>query len=160
MKEKNMNNYIIKELTEECAIEICNWKYEKEYAVYNFSDYDTVVKNGWGLSIKEKREDEFIGILYNDELIGYGRITNYCGKSIIGIGLKPTFCGKGYGKDIMKLLIKESKKRYPQYPVTLEVRSFNKRAIKCYLDVGFEIKDKYIKDTFDGKDEFYYMEYF
>lgn len=81
-------------------------------------------------------------------------------KVVVYIGLKPTFCGKGYGKDIMKLLIKESKKRYPQYPVTLEVRSFNKRAIKCYLDVGFEIKDKYIKDTFDGKDEFYYMEYF
>jgi RimJ/RimL family protein N-acetyltransferase len=154
-----MKNYVLKELTEEYAIEICNWKYEKEYAIYNFSDYSIVVKNGWDLAIKERREKEFVGIVYNDELIAYGRITSNCGKSIIGVGLKPILCGKGYGKDIMKLLIKECRKRYPQFPVTLEVRSFNKRAIKCYLDVGFEIKNKYIKETFNGKDEFYYMEY-
>jgi len=78
-----VNNYIIKEMTEEYAKKICNWKYKKEYDVYNLTEHK----------------------------------------------------------------------------VTLEVRTFNKRAIKCYLDFGFEIKDKFIKDTFDGKDEFYYMEY-
>jgi len=57
------------------------------------------------------------------------------------------------------MLIEECKKRYPQYKVALQVRTFNKRALKCYLDVGFEIKDKYIRDIFDDKGEFYYMEY-
>ena len=38
----SVNNYIIKEMTEEYAKEICTWKYEKQYASYNFPDYNVV----------------------------------------------------------------------------------------------------------------------
>ena len=155
-----MENYILTELTEDYAKEICSWRYEGEYSIYNLSDWDTVVKNGWNLSIGRKRKLEFIAILLNDELISYGRISLKADKAYIGIGLKPSFCGKGYGKNIMKLLIEECKRRFPNNTLALEVRSFNKRAINCYKNVGFEIKDKYIKKTFNSsEDEFYYMEY-
>ena len=43
--------------------------------------------------------------------------------------------------------------------VVLEVRIFNKRAIRCYESIGFKIKNNYIRDTFTGDVEFYYMEY-
>lgn len=159
-KGEIMKNFKLKPLTEQDAIEICTWRYEKEYAIYNFSDYSVVVQNGWELAIKETRENEFVGITSDGELVAYGRITHDSGKSIIGVGVKPIHCGKGQGKDIMKLLIQECMRRYPQSPVTLEVRSFNKRAIKCYLAIGFEIKDQYTKETFSGEeDEFYFMEY-
>lgn len=59
----------------------------------------------------------------------------------------------------MRLLVTESNRRFPDCPVVLEVRIFNKRAIKCYENIGFEIKDKYIKNTFAGDAEFYYMQY-
>lgn len=59
----------------------------------------------------------------------------------------------------MNLLIEECKKRFPNIPIALEVRSFNKRAINCYKAVGFEIRDKYMKKTMNGEDEFQYMEY-
>ncbi len=59
----------------------------------------------------------------------------------------------------MNLLIEECKRRFPNNTIGLEVRSFNKRAINCYRNVGFKIKEKYIKKTFDNSvDEFYYME--
>ncbi|MBW4829632.1 MAG: GNAT family N-acetyltransferase [Clostridiaceae bacterium] len=155
-----MEDYVLKSLSEDYAKEICSWKYEGEYSIYNFSDWDVVVKNKWGLLIKEKRELEFIAILLNSELVAYGRISEKEDKAVIGIGLKPSFCGKGYGKDIVKLLVQECIRRFPKYPITLEVRSFNKRAINCYKSIGFEIKDKYMENTFDGAvDEFYYMEY-
>ncbi len=155
-----MENYVLKSLSEDYAKEICSWKYEDEYSIYNFSDWDVVVENKWSLSIKEERELEFIEILLNDELVSYGRISEKEGKAVIGIGLKPSFCGKGHGKDIMKLLVQECIRRFPKYPITLEVRSFNRRAINCYKSIGFEIKDKYMKSTFDGGvDEFYSMKY-
>jgi ribosomal-protein-alanine N-acetyltransferase len=155
-----MENFILTELSEVYAKEICSWKYEEEYSIYNFSDWDTVVKNGWDLSIESKRNLEFIAILLNDELVSYGRISLMTDKAYIGIGLKPSICGKGYGKYIMKLLIEECKKRFPNNTMALEVRSFNKRAINCYKNVGFDIKEKYIKKTFDNlEDEFHYMEY-
>ncbi len=155
-----MDNYILMELSESQAKEICSWRYEGEYSIYNFSDWDTVVKNGWGLSIEGKRKSEFIAILLNNELVSYGRISVKADKTYIGIGLKPSLCGKGYGKNIMKLLIKECNRRFPDNTIALEVRSFNKRAINCYKEVGFEIKDRYMKTTFNNlEDEFYYMEY-
>ncbi|CAK7086037.1 hypothetical protein CIW83_04885 [Tissierella sp. P1] len=155
-----MENYIVMELSEEYAKEICSWRYEGEYSIYNFLNWDAVVENGWGLSIEKKRKLEFISIHLNNELISYGRISLKADKAYIAIGLKPSFCGKGYGKNIMKLLIKECKRRFPNNTIALEVRSFNKRAINCYNNVGFEIKDKYMKRTFNNsEDEFYYMEY-
>jgi len=155
-----MEKYILTELSEDNAKEICSWRYEGEYSVYNFSDWDTVMKNKWDLAIEEKRKLEFLAIYLNNELISYGRIFLKEGKVFIGIGVKPSLCGKGHGKNIMNLLIEECKRRFPNNAIGLEVRSFNKRAINCYKKVGFVIKEKYIKKTFDNsKDEFYYMEY-
>ena len=154
-----MEKYILKVLDEDYAKEICGWIYEGDHSVYNFSDWDTVKENGWDLSIKEKRESEFIAILYDEELIGYGRITSNNGKTFIGIGLKPSWCGKGYGGNVMKLLVEEAQKKFPEQTIVLEVRTFNIRAIKCYEKIGFEAREKYIKNTFQGKDEFIYMEY-
>ena len=54
----------------------------------------------------------------------------------------------------MELLKNECKKRHGSKKVTLEVRSFNKRAIKCYKKASFEITDVYQKDTLIGSDEF------
>lgn len=113
----------------------------------------------WGFSVKENREAEFLAILLNNKLIAFGRIVLNEGKSFIGVGLKPSWCGQGHGKDVMRLLIYESKKRLPNCTIALEVRIFNKRAINCYKNIGFLIKDMYVKDVFKDKIEVIYMEY-
>ena len=59
----------------------------------------------------------------------------------------------------MELLKNECKKRYGSKNIALEVRSFNKRAIKCYERAGFEITNVYQKDTLIGSGEFVKMEY-
>lgn len=155
-----MKDYVLDVLTEKHAKEVCDWAYENEYSVYNFSDWETVLNNGWDLAIKDKREREFMSITTNNQLIAYGRISTKEDKAFIGIGLKPRLCGKGHGKRIITLLVKEALKRYPQHIIALEVRYFNIRALKCYEKVGFEVQDQYTKRTFSGEeDEFYYMEY-
>lgn len=137
-------------MCEDYAKEICGWKYDEEYSIYNLSDWNVVVENGWDLAIKERRESDFIAILLENQLIAYGRITKVKEKVFIGIALKPSLCGKGFGKNVMKLLIRECNNKFPECLVALEVRSFNKRAIRCYESIGFKIKNKYIKDTFTG----------
>ena len=147
-------------MSEEHAKEICIWEYDGEYSVYNLSDWETVVRNNWDLAVKEKRESNFLSVSKDQELVAYGVITNVADTVILGIGLKPKLCGKGLGKDIMKLLIEESKLRFPYTPIALEVRTFNKRAIKCYESIGFEIRKRYRRDTPTLKNaEFYYMDY-
>ena len=154
-----MSNYILAILNEDYAKEICTWKYDEEYSVYNLSDWDVVVENGWDLAIKEKRESDFVAILSDDELIAYGRLTAIQDKAFIGIGLKPFLCSKGIGGNVMNLLIEECRNRFPDCLIALEVRIFNRRAVRCYENIGFEIKRKYSKDTLTGNAEFYLMEY-
>lgn len=154
-----MDKYVVSVLSEDMAKEICTWKYEGAYSVYNFSSWEEVVKSGWNLSIEAEREKEFIGISKENELIAFGRIYYQDGICILGVGLRPTLCGQGYGKEIMKVLIDESQLRYPGTKIALEVRIFNKRAIKCYESIGFEIKYRHIRSMDTGEAEFYYMEY-
>jgi len=154
-----MHELILKTLSEENAREICTWKYEGEYAVYNLADWDIVVQNGWELASKKIRERDFLAFFNSEELVAYGVLKVKNNRVFLGIGLKPTWCGKGYGKRIMELIINESQKRYPDKQIVLEVRSFNLRAIKCYKKVGFIIKDQYVRKTLTGSGEFYYMEY-
>ena len=58
-------------------------------------------------------------------------------KAFVGIGLKPEYCGKGYGYKILSDGMDKIIKRYPQKELYLEVRSWNLRAIKLYKKVGF-----------------------
>jgi ribosomal-protein-alanine N-acetyltransferase len=46
-------------LCEDYAKEICGWKYDEEYSIYNLSDWNVVVENDWDLAIKERRESDF-----------------------------------------------------------------------------------------------------
>jgi len=68
-------------------------------------------------------------------------------------------CEQGLSNILMELLKNECKKRYGSKKIALEVRSFNKRAIKCYEDAGFEITNIYQKNILIGRDEFIKMEY-
>lgn len=93
-----MKNYVLTILSEDYSKEICSWRYEGEYSIYNFSDWDTVVENQWDLSIEEKRESEFMAIISNNELVAYGSISLKGDIAYIGIGLKPSFVERVMGR--------------------------------------------------------------
>ncbi|WP_425448830.1 GNAT family N-acetyltransferase [Dethiothermospora halolimnae] len=154
-----MSLYLSK-LTEDMAKEICNWKYDGEYSVYNLPDWKYCVKNSFGITKSDNREKEFLAVMDKDNnLYGHVRLREVNGKVVIGLGLKPSLCGQGMGKTLMNLLVKECNKRYPDKKIRLQVRSFNERAIKCYKKVGFKVIDIKTQNTKMGKDEFVVMEY-
>jgi ribosomal protein S18 acetylase RimI-like enzyme len=147
-------------LTEDHARQICCWKYEGIYSVYNFPNWDTLIKQRWGITIGEKRKNEFTAVIdENNNLCGYIRFIENKDFVLVGLGLKSLSCGQGLGNILMELLKNECKMRYGNKRIALEVRSFNKRAIKCYKRAGFKITDVYQKDTLIGSDEFIKMEY-
>ena len=146
-------------LTEDHAKQICCWKYEEIYSIYNYPDWDTLNQQRWGITIEEKRKNEFTAVIdESNNLCGYIRFIEKKDFVLVGLGLKPSLCGQGLGDMLMELLKNECKNRYDNKKIALEVRSFNKRAIKCYKKSGFEITDVYQKDTLIGSDEFVKME--
>ena len=147
-------------LTEDQARQICCWKYKGIYSIYNYPDWDTLIKQKWVITQEEKRKNEFTAVIdKSNNLCGYIRFIENKDFVLIGLGLKPSLCGQGLGNILMELLKNECKKRYGSKKIALEVRSFNKRAIKCYERAGFEITDVYQKDTLIGSGEFIKMEY-
>jgi len=62
--------------------------------------------------------------------------------SIFGLGIAPQYQGKGYGRELINLLLEKISDQNAKY-VTLEVGSENQRAFSLYKSVGFQIKTQY-----------------
>ncbi|MGG7056979.1 GNAT family N-acetyltransferase [Clostridium nigeriense] len=144
--------------TELFAKEVCDWKYEDEYSVYNYPEWNKALKDQWASTIEEKRTKEFFAIVddYNN-LCGYIRLQDKESKVLVGVGIKPSLCGQKLGSTVMEILKQKCRELYPSKEIILEVRSFNVRAIKCYEKAGFMVKEVYKKTTPIGTGEFIKM---
>lgn len=144
-------------LTEQDKREICSWRYEGEYAVYNLPPYE-VLKEKQIAFMNPERERDYMAYYHNDTLVGYTNIREKESEVFIGIGVNPNRCDKGYGQMILKEAYRLSKELYPGKPLYLEVRTWNKRAINCYLKAGFEMEGApFQRDTGSGEGTFYKM---
>lgn len=144
-------------LSEEQAKEISNWKYTGEYSIYNLPSWDKMVQENYSLTDNVKRE-RYIGYINEDgDLVGFVNLLDEGDAVFFGIGIKPNYCSNGIGKVITKMALIESQNRFPNKPVILEVRTWNKRAVNCYKSQGFEIVETKKQQTYIGFGEFYIM---
>ncbi len=144
-------------LSEEQAKEISNWKYTGDYSIYNLPSWDKMIQENYSLTDNVKRE-RYIGYINEDgELVGFVNLLDEGDTVFFGIGIKPNYCSKGIGKVITKMALIESQNRFPNKPVILEVRTWNKRAVNCYKSQGFEIVEIKQQQTYIGFGEFYIM---
>ena len=154
--------YIVENMNEKFARQICSWKYEGEYEIYNTVSFEEMKSKKISLLDPERMNNYicFIDEEYN-EVIAYINIMKKENDDIfIGIGLKPNLCGKGLGKEFLQIGIKKALDRYPRHKIVLQVRSWNKRAIKSYLNTGFKITKKEEMLDYTGKKvEFIFLEY-
>ena len=149
---------ILKYMTEEDAKEICDWEYSGEYCIYNIGGWETAIKNKWSITEFEARKEQFRTIYDdNQDILGYFRFKVESEKIILGLGMHPKKCGNGIGKQFIQFILNTEELKGKL--IELEVRNFNKRAIKCYKSVGFQIIDKKEKETLKGKDIFIIMKY-
>src|SRR5665648_843877 len=107
-------------LTEDHAKQICCWKYEGIYSIYNYPDWDTLTQQRWWITIEEKRKNEFTAVIgKSNNLCGYIRFVENKDFVLVGLGLKPSSCGQGLGNMLMGLLKSECKKRHGSKKVAL-----------------------------------------
>jgi len=146
-------------ISEEHAKEISSWEYPEEYSIYNLPSWDNMIKENYSLCDSIKRE-RFIGYINKKkELVGFVNLLDEGESVFFGVGVKPSYCNKGVGKAITNMALIESEKRFPNKPILLEVRTWNKRAISCYKSQGFEIIETKNQKTKIGFGEFYVMKY-
>lgn len=151
----------VNKLTEEYAKQLCTWKYEGEYSVYDFAPWDIAMQQNWSITNPEVRESDFRSVISEQgNLIGFFRMTgDEQGNIEIGLGLKPQHCGQGLGKKFVKLITQYTLVHYPNQLTYMEVRTFNVRAVKCYKSLGYTIVLQHHKDLPWGSNEYFLMQY-
>lgn len=154
-----MEYVIINDMNDEIAKKICLWKYEGDYEIYNLPNFETLKEKGYALCNPAKSKEFYCFFNSENKLVAYVRFIKKEDVYVMGIGLSPNHVGHGIGQQIIKLSIDKLKQTTPNTKITLEVRSWNVRAIKCYLKSGFKIvKSEVIKDRLGNPCEFVFME--
>lgn len=125
------------------------------------------VRNGIPFPLTEKDEEKFLdGISGMNDTYGFsvetldGKYIGNCGinkndhkNSIATIGIfigDKKYWGQGYGSDALKLLVDFIFMEMNMNKISLDVFSFNKRAIRCYEKNGFKVEGIFKQDIFRG----------
>lgn len=134
----------IKNLSTKDIQMIFSWRYPKAYQQYQMPSIQEAKEKGYAI-LDPKKQHVFHTLYIDDVCIGYFRDYQIKDKTYLGIGLAPSYCGKGYGKqaldEIKSYYAKECRDLY------LEVDMHNIRAIKCYKKNGFLITQMFQKKT-------------
>lgn len=141
--------------TENEKHEINDWKYSGDYAIYNNPPYEEQKKTGRGFA---NTANHFYSFYDNAALVGFINLSDEGSEVFFGIGASPDYCNKGYGQQMTQTAWEISQQLFPGKPVYLEVRTWNKRAVRCYEKAGFHIVgDPIHQTTSAGDGVFYHM---
>ncbi len=152
-----MENLTYRVIEENDKKEICGWKYDGKYAIYNLPSYDEQKKLNRGFC-NVKYEKNYYVFFEGSKRISFINLHEEETEIFLGVGVNPKYLNRGYGKQTIEIACNISKSLYGTKPIYLGVRTWNKRAIHCYQSVGFEIDgDSFELTTFIGKGVFYRM---
>lgn len=144
-------------ITDEEAKTVCNWHYEGDYSCYDLPPYEEMKAKNMSFCNPAKARN-FHCYYDGDLFVGFTNLVEKVQEVFLGIGVHPDHCGKGYGTAIVKEACRISKELYPSKPICLEVRTWNKRAIRCYEKAGFVIDgEPFEQRTYSGTGIFYRM---
>ena len=105
-----------------------------------------------------EKEKDYYAFFDGGILTGYVNIREKNDEVAVGIGVAPDLCGQHYGRDILEYACGISRELHPGKMLSLEVRTWNARAIRCYEHTGFKIDgEPHILMTGSGPDLFYRM---
>ncbi|WBW95987.1 GNAT family N-acetyltransferase [Oceanirhabdus sp. W0125-5] len=128
--------------------DILTWEYEGIYSFYNNNVSKEKIE-----FIKSFIDSDNDFSIYNEfnELIGNCSFY-YIGEFFcLGVQMRPTITGKGFGTEFVKSIIEFGKEKYNLSYIDLTVAKFNKRAIKVYDKLGFEVVEEFV-NTIRGVD--------
>ena len=143
--------------TEEEKKAITAWQYAGEYAIYNTAPYAEQKARGVGFA---NPKNNFYSFLEDGALVGFINLYEEQTEVFFGIGVRPDACGGGYGQQMTRAACDLSHSLFPGKPLYLEVRTWNRRAVRCYEKAGFCIVGAPIRQTTHAGDGvFYHMVY-
>jgi ribosomal protein S18 acetylase RimI-like enzyme len=101
----------------------------------SYEDVKSIVQN----TMQSENRIQYIATL-EDDPVGVGAVSfDKDEVSINGLGISPQYQGKGYGRELLTLIIHELQKKGVQ-EITIDVNSSNENAFHLYKSCGFEVE--------------------
>lgn len=128
----------IRRRTQEDINEFMTWTYD---GMYSFYDNNHQVEKIEGLKESVHVERAFSVVDEKENLIGNCEFyeVEEDGENILvlGVQMKPSMTGKGYGSTFVKTILDQGRERLKFTHLELAVADFNERAIRTYEKEGF-----------------------
>lgn len=147
-------------MTEEQAAEISTWQYDPPYNIYGWLPWDQMKALEIEFGDPVLRDQQYLSVVSDLEeqaLCGFAQLFPMEGVIRLGLGMRPSLCGNGYGPAFVSSVVHEARKRNPSHTIDLEVLTWNMRAIRAYKKAGFIIDDTYERLTPEGSQLFHCM---
>ena len=152
--------YHLEPLSERHAQEICKWRYEPPYDLYQFGSWENMQSGGLEFGDPKIREEQYFAVVdQSGELCGFAQLFPMEGLTRIGLGMRPDLCGRGMGGEFVRAVTAEAQQKTPANSIDLEVLAWNVRAYKVYERCGFQYEQSYDKMTPTGEQTFHCMVY-
>ncbi|WJH35833.1 GNAT family N-acetyltransferase [Paenibacillus sp. CC-CFT747] len=147
-------------MEEEHAREICTWRYDPPYDLYNWKNWEEMQENGEEFADPFIRKEQYRAVLdEHGQLAGFAQFFPMVGVTRLGLGMKPQLCGSGSGTAFVRAIAREAVRLNPGHEIDLEVLVWNERAQRAYEKAGFRRTDAYERLTPTGPADFYCMVY-
>ncbi|HEV8190680.1 MAG TPA: GNAT family protein [Ktedonobacterales bacterium] len=142
-------------LRDACAM--ASWRYDGEYAFYNTGLFPLLLVVplrrllvGLGVEVYAVRDE-------SKEVIGTFSYTRQGDAVEIGLAMRPDLTGRGLGLDFVRAGMDFARQRFAPHTFTLDVATFNRRAIAVYTRAGFAPVSTFKRRTRQGTVEFLQM---
>ena len=130
---------VIDAMTETDARAVAEWRYPEPYSFYNWSTFPDDIDElldpaGWGTVFFSARDTR-------DGLVGYFDFHTIAGSDAgsltVGLGMRPDLTGRGRGRLFVESGLRFAGERFRPRRFSLQVATFNQRAIRVYEALGF-----------------------
>ena len=136
---------------------VCGWRYPGRYAVYDLPSWEEMTRRQMGFA-DPAQDSNYYGFWEGDALVGYVNLRPEEGGVLVGIGVDPARCGQGLGRRMLRVAVQMAGQRWPDKRPCLVVRTWNRRAVRCYQASGFQVEGEPFRLTTPaGEGDFYRM---
>jgi ribosomal-protein-alanine N-acetyltransferase len=120
------------------ALAASRWRYPAEYAIYNLGLTPLLFSALFHSTLRVAGIHPLAVDAPNDRLISVFSLTQREGDVEIGVGMRPDLMGHGLGLPVMLQGMDYARQRLRVKTFSLDVATFNKRAITVYERAGFQ----------------------